>query len=292
MPGEGFLWSLVKVAALVAVGLPLLLYLLQDRLIFHPQPLASGPRAEIARRFPAVEEIFVDAADGTRLHAWHVEADAGAPLVLYFGGNAEEVSWMLEAIGDPVRGQTPGIGWLLADYRGYGGSEGRPSARALVADALTLYDAAVRLPGVEARRVFAFGRSLGSGIAVPLAAERPLAGVILVSPFDSLEAVAKRYYPYVPVKLLLRHRLDSLARAPRIRAPLLCVIAGRDEVIPPAHAERLFAAWGGVKRKLVLESSLHNDTDGAPPFWPAVRGFLDAYAPTGAARAAARRPIQ
>lgn len=292
MPGEGLLWSLAKVAALVALGVPLLLYLLQDRLIFHPQPLASGRSVEVARRFPAVEEIFLDAADGTRLHAWHVGAGADAPLVLYFGGNAEEVSWMLEAIGDPARGETPGVGWLLADYRGYGESEGRPSAAALVADARALYDAALKLPGVEARRVAAFGRSLGSGIAVALAAERPLAAVILATPFDSLEAVAKRYYPFVPVKLLLRHRLDSLALAPGIRAPLLCVIAGRDDVIPPAHAERLFGAWGGEKRKLVLASSLHNDTDGAPQFWPAVRGFLDAYARAEAGRAAAQRPIQ
>ncbi|MDA8108275.1 MAG: alpha/beta hydrolase [Betaproteobacteria bacterium] len=284
MPGESLLVSLARIAAVVAIGLPLVLYLLQDRLIFYPQPLAPRRRAEIARRYAAVEELFIEAADGTRLHAWHVKpAAAGAPLVLYFGGNAEEVSWMLEAIGDPVHGETPGVGWLLADYRGYGASAGRPSARALAGDALTLYDAALKLPGIDARRIFVFGRSLGSGFAVALVARRPLAGAILVAPFDSLAALAKHYYPYLPVKWLLRHRLDSLAAAPRMHAPLLCVIAQGDEVIPPAHAERLCAAWGGAKRVIVLPGARHNDTDAAPQFWPAVRAFLDARTEPAAA---------
>jgi pimeloyl-ACP methyl ester carboxylesterase len=244
------------------------LYFAQDGLIFYRQPISEARRAEIARGHHAVESVFIAAADGTRLHAWHLKA--GPVLVLYFGGNAEEVSWMLEA----ARAETPGVSWLLADYRGYGQSGGRPSEKALVADAVLLYDYAAKLPGVDAKRIHAFGRSLGSGVTVALAAERPLAGLVLVTPFDSLAAVAKRYYWYLPVDWMLRHRFDSVALAPRLSAPLLCLVAERDEVIPPAHAERLFAAWGGPKRQVVLRGSVHNATDGAPAFWPAIRGFL------------------
>lgn len=214
-----------------------------------------------------MKELFLPAEDGTRLHAWHVPARAGAPLVLYFGGNAEEVSWMLEEIAPDGSAS-----WLLTDYRGYGASEGAPSEAALAADAPRWYDHALR--ELKPGRVFAIGRSLGSGVAVRLAAERPLAGVILVTPFDSLVAVAKRYYWYVPVGWMLKHRFDSLALAPRLSAPLLCLIAERDEVIPPSHAETLFAAWGGPKRKIVLRGATHNDSDRAPEFWPAVRDFL------------------
>jgi len=128
---------------------------------------------------------------------------------------------------------------------------------------------------VDPKRIYAFGRSLGSGVAVALAAERPLAGVILATPFDSLAAVAKRYYWYLPVDWMLKHRFDSAARAPQLKTPLLCIIAERDEVIPAVHAERLFEAWGGAKRKVVLAEAGHNTTDAHPMFWPAIRAFLD-----------------
>ena len=253
----------------MAVGLPLAVYLAQDARIFHRQPLSEARRAELARRFPEVLEIFVQAKDGARLHAWHAQAPGAGPLVLYFGGNAEDVSWMLEELG-----QVPGVSWLLVDYRGYGLSEGSPGEAALIADAVEWFDHATKFPGIDPARVFAFGRSLGSGVAVALAARRPLAGLILATPYDSLAALAKRYYWYLPVDWLLKHRFDSIERAPKLKQPLLCLIAGQDEVIPPAHGERLFDAWGGPKRKLVLQEAGHNSTDAHPLFWPSIRVFL------------------
>ena len=263
----GWLTSFLKVAAGVAIGLPLVVYLAQDALIFHRQPLPEARRADVAKRFPAVREIFLQAKDGTKLQAWH--AGTGGPLLIYFGGNAEESSWMLEELR-----QVPGVSWLIVSYRGYGLSEGSPGETALIADALQWFDHAATLPGVDAKRVFVFGRSLGSGVAVALAAERPVAGVILVAPYDSLAAVAKRYYWYLPVDLLLKHRFDSIGKAPKLQRPLLCLIAERDDVIPPEHAERLFAAWGGAKQKVLLAGAGHNGTDDDPAFWPTIRKFL------------------
>ena len=251
----------------MAVGLPLVVYLAQDALIFYRQPLPEARRAEVAKRFPAAREIFLQAHDGTRLQAWHV--GAGGPLVMYFGGNAEETSWMLEETG-----AVPGVSWLIVNYRGYGLSEGSPGEAALGSDALQWFDHASTLSGVDPKRIHAFGRSLGSGVAVALAAQRPLAGLILATPYDSLAAVAKRYYWYLPVDLLLKHRFDSIALVPALKQPLLCLIAERDEVIPPVHAERLYAAWGGSKRKIVLQDAGHNSTDAHPLFWPAIREFL------------------
>lgn len=251
----------------MAVGLPLVVYLAQDALIFYRQPLPEARRADIAKRFPAVQEIFLQAKDGTRLQAWH--ASAGGPLVIYFGGNAEETSWMLEETGN-----APGTSWLIVNYRGYGLSEGSPGEAALVSDALQWFDHAAALPGVDSKRIYTFGRSLGSGVAVALAAQRPVAGLILATPYDSLAAVAKRYYWYLPVDLLLKHRFDSIALAPALRAPLLCLIAERDEVIPAIHGERLYDAWGGLKTKIFLQAAGHNSTDAHPMFWPAIREFL------------------
>jgi pimeloyl-ACP methyl ester carboxylesterase len=265
--GEGLLVSLGKIGLAVAVGLPLIVYLTQDALIFYRQPLAEARRAEIAKRQPAVQEVFLQAADGTRVQAWHVKG--GSPMVIYFGGNAEETSWMLAEVHN-----APGASWLIVNYRGYGLSEGSPGEASLVSDALQWFDYAMKLPGADPKRTFAFGRSLGSGVAVALAAQRPLARVILVTPYDSLAAVAKRYYWYLPVDLLLKHRFDSIALAPGLKQPLLCLIAARDEVIPPVHGERLFDAWGGEKRKVILEESGHNSTDAHPMFWTSIRDFL------------------
>ena len=251
-----------KIALVVAIGFPLLMYLAQDSLIFHPQRLAEARRLALSQH-PAVESLFIDASDGTRLHAWHVKGDA---LILYFGGNAEEVSWML---AEAAR-RTPGFGWLLVDYRGYGASGGSPSEKALVADALRWRDQMSQ----QYKKIYVFGRSLGSGVAVQLAAQRPVAGVILVAPFDSLVEVGKRHYPFLPVNWMLRHRFDSIALAPAIKAPLLCIVATADEIIPAESSKRLYDAWGGEKRWVGLEGARHNSTDNAANYWTSILAFL------------------
>ena len=254
------LLTLAKIALVFAIGFPLLMYLAQDSLIFHPQRLDESRRVALART-PAVESLFIHGADGVRLHAWHVKGD---PLIIYFGGNAEEVSWMLD---DAAR-RVPGAGWLLVDYRGYGSSDGSPSEKMMVADAIQWYD------HFNTERVYLFGRSLGSGVAVQLAAERPVAGMILVAPFDSLVEVGKRVYPFLPVNWMLRHRFDSVALAPKMKVPLLCIVASHDDIVPPQHAKRLYDAWAGPKKWVSLEGAGHNSTDSALHYWPSIQRFL------------------
>jgi pimeloyl-ACP methyl ester carboxylesterase len=246
----------------VVLAVPLTIYFAQERLIFHPQPMPELARARLAER---AESHFIDAADGTRLHAWHLK---GSPLAMYFGGNAEEVSWMITAAAR----NAPGTGWLLIDYRGYGSSAGEPSEEALTEDAARWYDYAKQKLG--AQRVVVFGRSLGGGVAVQLAAARAVDGVILVTPFDSLTSVARHHYPWLPVSWMLKHPFDSVGHAGSIAAPLLCLVAERDEVIPVVHSKRLYDAWKGPRRWVELRGAGHNSTDDAPAFWQAIREFL------------------
>src|SRR5258705_4730595 len=177
--------AVLKVVATVVIGVPLLVFLLQERLIFMPQPLSEAAIADIQTRFPKGKSVFAQAADGIRVHAWHLPGPPNAPLVLYFGGNAEDVSWMLG-----VARVVPKASWLLVDYRGYGASEGSPSEEALAADALLWYDKFAP----QAKKIYVFGRSLGSGVAVRLAADRKVDAAILVTPFDSMVAVGRRHY--------------------------------------------------------------------------------------------------
>lgn len=260
------LGALLKVVAGVVIGVPLLAFLLQERLIYYPQSLSEAELADIRLRFPKGQNVFATAPDGVRLHAWHLPGPPDAPLVMYFGGNAEEVSWMLGEAN-----AVPGVGWLLVDYRGYGGSDGSPSEKALVEDALLWYDRF----SPQSKKIYAFGRSLGSGVAVQLAAERPVVGVLLATPFDSLVAVGKRHYPLLPVSLLLKHRYDSVARAPKISAPLLCLVATRDSIIPVEHAKLLYDAWAGPKRWVALEEAGHNTVDSHPDYWRSINAFLN-----------------
>jgi alpha-beta hydrolase superfamily lysophospholipase len=177
------------------------------------------------------------------------------------------VSWLASTAGLYA-------GWslLIFNYRGYGRSEGKPGETELFADALHIYDyAAKRAAG---GRIAVMGRSLGSGVAVHLAAERPVAGVILVSPYDSVERVARGIYPFLPIGLMLKHRFDSLSRAPRIKAPLLCLVASDDRVIPRPHSELLYAAWGGPRQWREIRPADHDSLAGEPRYWEAIAAFL------------------
>jgi len=258
----------LKLAGCIALGFPVLIYFFQERLIFFPQPIIQDPLK--ANPGAAIEEVSLITSDQVRLHGWLVKAapaQTPAPLLIYFGGNAEEVSWLASTAG-----QYAGWSLLMFNYRGYGRSEGKPGEAELFADALQIYDYATSR--AQGGRVALMGRSLGSGVAVYLAARRPVAGVILVSPYDSLESVARGLYPFLPIGLMLKHRFDSLSRAPGIKAPLLCLVASGDRVIPRPHSERLYAAWGGPKQWREIRPADHDSLAGEPDYWRAIAAFL------------------
>ena len=265
---------LVPFLGLIVVGvagLSLLLYAFQDRLIFYPQPLDRRVADELTRAIARSEPFSIDTDDGVRLEGWFLRG-AGAPpwpLVIYFGGNAEEVSWLL-----PEWSRRSDWAVLLVNFRGYGLSGGNPSEKALCRDALALYDRVTRRGDVDRARVVSFGRSLGTGIATYLAAQRPIAGVVLVSPYDSLAQVAHGVYPFLPVGMLLRHCFESVTRAPQIKTPLLALVAARDTLIRPERSQGLVQAWGGPARTELLAGVGHDDIHLHPVYWELIGSFL------------------
>jgi pimeloyl-ACP methyl ester carboxylesterase len=258
-------WLLLAVA--LVLGVPACAFLSQDRMLFLPQ-LAARPGMRPPR---PVEEAEFATPEGPRLRGWFAPARGGgpAPLIVYYGGNAEDVT------GQAFEPWPDDWALALINYRGYGGSEGRPSEQALCADAEVVLGALARRPDVDAARIVLVGRSLGTGVATYVAARRPVRGVVLISPYDSMVALAGHHYPFLPVRLLLRHRFDSIERAPGIRAPLLAIAAERDEIIPSERSRRLYDAWGGPKRWVVIPEANHNDLGPQRSVWQPILAFLN-----------------
>lgn len=236
------------------VALCAVVFFFQRSLIYYPQPRSLGnvgSRMEL--RTPDALLVLT------------VKAVPGADAVLYFGGNAEDVSASLPELA----GAFPDHALYLLHYRGYGGSSGSPSEAALHADALAAFDRV----HAEHARVTVVGRSLGSGVAIRLAAVRPVARLVLVSPYDSIEELASRQFPFLPVRWLLRDKFESWRHAPLVRAPTTVVVAERDEIIPVASSARLLSRFAeGIARWQVVPGVGHNSISGSPAYLSALRG--------------------
>jgi hypothetical protein len=160
------------------------------------------------------------------------------------------------------------------NYRGYGDSEGKPSQQNICRDALYILDTLAAREQIPLNHIVLMGRSLGSGVAVHVAAHRAVRGVILVTPFDSLLNVARRHYPILPVRFLLKHPFDSAALAPDIRIPALVLIGRQDTIIPNQNAIRLSELWGGPVDTVMIEGVGHNDIQLGHRYWESINSFL------------------
>lgn len=236
-------------------GLCLLMFLTQRSQIYFPVPESAVPGAT---------PMFV-AMDGAAVKVWTVERPGRAAL-LYFGGNAEDVGASIGRFAESM----PGLSLYFVNYRGYGGSTGRPSEEALVSDAVALYDHLRK----SYEEISVIGRSLGSGVAVRLASERQITRLALVTPYDSLVGVARSHFGWLPVGLLMLDRFESASRAAAISAETLVVIAEADELIPRERSDALVAAFDPRPRVLVLDGAGHNEIDLDPRYLDELAKFL------------------
>ena len=244
-----------------------LLYVEQRELLYPRDPA----RADIAAaKLPGGEETTLTTADGERLIAWVVPPREGKPVLLFFHGNAGNFARPIRQAR--FRALTEdGTGLFAVNYRGYGGSSGTPSEEGLLLDARAAYDAAVSRFGAD--RLAGYGESLGSGVVLKLAAERPLTAVILEAPYLSTAAVAQLAYPFVPISWLMKDQFRSDAVIGRVTAPLLVLHGGRDGVIPFAQGQALYEMANMPKRFVRFPTGGHEDLP-AHGSLPEIRRFL------------------
>jgi pimeloyl-ACP methyl ester carboxylesterase len=242
------IFTLVSIAALIYIGLCLALFVAQRSFIYYPQPTSAGGNG------PA---LTLD-VDGERV-VIETRIKTGSDAVIYFGGNAENVSRSLPTLADAF----PGRSLYAMNYRGYGGSTGKPSEAALIADALVLFD---RVHADHAH-IIVVGRSLGSGVAVHIASERPVERLVLVTPYDSLLNVAATQFRYFPLRWLMLDKFESWRYAPRVAAPTQLIAAENDEVIPRSSTEALYDHFPKMLATLTVVPHVgHNTVSDSPEY--------------------------
>jgi uncharacterized protein len=256
-------WLIIALACYA--GLVALLYVGQRALQYFPERFRTAPALA---GLPDAEEVVLDTADGERVIAWHVPPRGQKPVVLYFHGNGGSLRWRV----DRFRALTAdGTGLVALSYRGFGGSSGSPTEPGLMNDAAAAY--AFARARYDPARIVLWGESLGSGVAVALAAENPVGHVVLEAPFTSAADVGASRYPFVPIRLLMKDQFRSDLRIGKVTAPVLIVHGEHDGIVPFALGERLYALINAPKRFVRVPGAGHNDLGMRAV--EAARAFLD-----------------
>lgn len=243
------------------------LYVFQRSLQYFPDTRRIAPPAA---GLAGVEEVAIETADGETLVAWYAPAPPGRPTIVYFHGNGGALWARADRVA--LFSET-GFGVLLLSYRGYGGSTGSPTEAGLFADARAAV-AFLAGRGAAPASLIYYGESLGSGVAVRMAADHPPAGLVLEAPFTSAADVAAGIYWWLPVRLLMKDQFDSLSLIRRVNAPLAVIHGDRDAVVPFVLGKRLFEAANDPKTFIVLEGQGHN-APLEPAVWEKARTFLE-----------------
>ena len=226
----------------------------QKRLLFNPggsirevlKPYSSGHRTR---------PVVIRSKDGTRLSGWLMTPPVKGPHpgVVYFGGRSEEVSWVARDAGKLF----PGMAVLAMNYRGYGDSHGDPAEAHFVDDGRLLYDWLSERHHVDPKRMAVVGRSLGSGVAVQVAMERDANSIVLITPYDSIAALARRKFKVMPVDYLLQHKFESVKYANLLKAPTYVLRAAFDDVVPHSHTDLLVQQLGKLHADEIVPDSDH-----------------------------------
>lgn len=243
-------WILI-IALICYGGLLALLYLTQRAMQYFPERLRTAPAAA---GLPQAQEIELDTPDGERVIAWHLPPRGDKPVILYFHGNGDYLAGFFARFRDLI---ADGIGIVAPAYRGYAGSSGAPSEQGLLRDAAAAYQFASARYSPD--RIVAWGFSLGTGVAVALAAEQPVGKLILEAPFSSTADIAASLFWYMPMRLLMRDPFPSDERIAQVKVPLLIMHGTDDHVIPIRFGERLFSLANEPKRFVRFAGGGHDN---------------------------------
>jgi uncharacterized protein len=230
------------------------IYFAQRRMMYFPATFLPTPQEAGLK---TAETVDLQTSDGLKLVAWYVPATRASTLktIIYFHGNAGNIAGRIFRIRQYL---DAGFGVLLVEYRGYGGNPGNPTEQGLYKDGRAAMDWLAD-KGIPAEQTVLFGESLGSGVAVQLATEYRTGALVLEAPYTSTVDVAAGAYWFLPVRLMMKDRFDSLDKITRINTPLLVMHGEHDRTIPVAHGRRLLSAARDPRRGVFVDRAGHND---------------------------------
>ena len=244
----------------------------EDSLIFHPSAEIIHTPRQVGLEF---QDFYFTTADGVRLNGWFIPHREARQTLLWFHGNAGNISHRVENIKllhDKVK-----INIFIFDYRGYGRSEGSASEAGTYEDGVAALHFVGKQLGVKAGNLIIFGRSLGAAVAAEMAGRLQSRALILESPFVSIREMAKSVFPLLPITSLLQTRYDNLEKIVKIKVPLLVIHGDRDEVVPYEHGKRVFAAAPAPKDFYTITGAGHNNTYiiGGDAYFQRLRSFIE-----------------
>jgi fermentation-respiration switch protein FrsA (DUF1100 family) len=258
--------GLIAILAIVYALIVVMAYLYQSRLIFLPDLPSRKLVVTPDRVGLAYENVSLKTEDGVSLHGWYIPANKSRYTLLFFHGNAGNISHRLESI---QIFHELGLSVLIIDYRGYGNSDGRPTEAGTYRDARAAWQYLISERGLDEKNIILFGRSLGGAIAAQLATTVNPGGIIVESAFTSAEALAKTVYWYLPVKLLARIHYPTAEYISRITCPILVIHSRQDDIVPYRQGRQLFDLAPEPKRILELRGG-HNEG-----FSVSIRDYVD-----------------
>ena len=264
-----------------------LLYLQQPGMIFYPAPELVATPAEWGLDY---DDVSLETPDGTRLHGWYIPHQGSDRVLLFFHGNAGNISHRGESVAIFHR---LGLNVFIADYRGYGRSQGSPSEAGLYEDARTAWQYLTETRGVDKSDIIVFGRSLGSSVAAKLASEVRPGALILESPFTSARDMAREMLPILSYLTIVRFRFDTAAYLQDVNAPLLVMHSPEDELIPYRLGERVYQAANEPKRFAALKGDHNSGFLRSQPAYEEMLGdFISSHVPASGGEVAQREPNQ
>ena len=269
-----------KVTGVQFVGLLVFLLLVyaafllssENKIIFHPSRYPDGFWNPASQGVLA-QDIYFTTEDGIKLHGWFIPAENAVATLLWFHGNAGNISHRLDNIQRLAR---LNLNVFIFDYRGYGRSEGVPSEAGIYKDSQAAYDAVLRLDGVSVDTLFLFGRSLGGICAVQTAMNWPAKGLLLESVFTNSSDMARKIFPLIPLGWAMKSKLDAVSKVPHLRLPKLFLHGTDDEIVPYDMGRKLFDAAAEPKTFYSIAGAGHNDTYvlGGDEYFNALNQFI------------------
>jgi fermentation-respiration switch protein FrsA (DUF1100 family) len=252
-------WAMITLKAVAVImvclylGMAAILYFTQRSMMYFPDRSHTTPAQA---GLPQAAEVMLTASDGARTIAWHAAPRDDKPVIVYFHGNGGALRNRVERFSKLTGA---GLGLVAVEYRGFGGNAGAPTEAGLIADGEAGYAfAAARYP---TKQIVLWGESLGTAIAVAVAAEKPIGRVILEAPFTSASALAAERYWYMPIWLLMKDQFRSDEAIGKITAPVLILHGVQDRTIAFAMGERMFELTNAPKHIVRFLDGGHEDLD-------------------------------